>query len=119
MSSEEILAQVENDPSIVSQLIRESEASVEELKQNIQTKSGIAVIDFIIEYNQQLKKSLSDLRSFNVIKAAADASFWINEKIKAWLREKNLADTHTQSVSNNITYQLGFELLELADIIRT
>src|SRR5256884_4576696 len=49
--------QVENDPAIVSDLIKRSETSIEELKQNIQTKSGSDVFDFILEDIQQLKKS--------------------------------------------------------------
>src|SRR5438552_15561260 len=37
----------EYDPAIVSDLIKRSETSIEELKQNIQTKSGSDLIDFI------------------------------------------------------------------------
>jgi rifampicin phosphotransferase len=35
-------AQIENDPTIVSDLIKSSQTSIEELKQNIRTKSGVA-----------------------------------------------------------------------------
>src|SRR5947207_6539991 len=38
----------EYDPAIVSDLIKRSETSIEELKQNIQTKSGSDLIDFIL-----------------------------------------------------------------------
>ena len=35
-----------------------------------------------------------------------------------WLGEKNAADTLSQSVSNNITSEMGLELLDVADVIR-
>src|SRR5690606_40160813 len=38
-------AQIENDPTIVPKLIERTKLSIEELKQNIQTKSGSEIID--------------------------------------------------------------------------
>src|SRR5205085_339622 len=92
--------------------------SIEELKQNIQTKSGSDLIDFILEDIQQLKKSLSGPQGFGVIMTAMNASSWINENMKEWLGEKNVADTLAQSVANNVTSEMGLELLDVADVIR-
>lgn len=50
--------QIENDPTIVADLMKRSQSSIEELKQTIQTKSGAEVLDFILEDIQQLKKIL-------------------------------------------------------------
>src|SRR5258708_36363135 len=50
--------------------------------------------------------------------AALDASSWINEKMNEWLGEKNAADTLSQSVPNNITSEMGLELMDVADVIR-
>src|SRR5213082_3093602 len=108
----------EYDPAIVSDLIKRSETSIEELKQTIQTKSGSVLIDFILEDIQQLKKSLSGPQGFGVIMTAMNASSWINENMKEWLGEKNVADTLSQSVPNNITSEMGLELLDVADVIR-
>ena len=47
MSAAGFQAQIENDPTIVSDLIKRSQTSIEELKQNIRTKSGSDLIDFI------------------------------------------------------------------------
>ncbi|MEY9867254.1 phosphoenolpyruvate synthase/pyruvate phosphate dikinase [Peribacillus sp. B2I2] len=93
MSSAGFQAQIENDPTIVSDLIKSSQTSIEELKQNIQTKSGSDLFDFILEDIQQLKKILFDPQSLGVIMAAMDASSWINEKMNMWLGEKNVAET--------------------------
>ncbi|MBT2761345.1 phosphoenolpyruvate synthase [Paenibacillus sp. ISL-20] len=110
--------QFENDPTIVSDLIKRSQTSIEELKQNIQTKSGSDLFDFILEDIQQLKKILFDPQSTAVFMAAMNASSWINEKMNEWLGEKNAADTLSQSVPHNITSEMGLALLDVADAIR-
>ncbi|QYR19209.1 phosphoenolpyruvate synthase [Paenibacillus sp. sptzw28] len=109
---------IEYDPTIVPALIKRSETSINELKHNIQTKSGLGLFDFILEDIQELKKVVSDPQSFGVIMTAMNASSWINEKMKEWLGEKNAADTLSQSVPNNITSEMGLALLDVADVIR-
>ena len=106
------------DPTIVSDLIRSNQTSIEALKQNIQTKSGSDLFDFILEDIQQLKKINSDPQSFGVIMTGMNASSWINEKMNEWLGEKNAADILSQSVPNNITSEMGLALLDVADVIR-
>jgi rifampicin phosphotransferase len=108
----------EYDPAIVSDLIKRSETSIEELKQNIQTKSGADLFDFLLEDIPQLKKILFDPQSSGVFMTAMNASSWINEKMMEWLGEKNVADTLSQSVPNNITSEMGLALLDVADVIR-
>ncbi len=111
-------AQIENNPTIVSDLIKKSQTSIEQLKHNIQTKSGSDLFNFIIEDIQELKRILFDPQSTAVFMAAINASAWINEKMNKWLGEKNVADTLSQSVPNNITSEMGLELLNVADVIR-
>jgi rifampicin phosphotransferase len=111
-------AQIENDPTIVADLIKSSQISLAELKQNIQTKSGAELFDFILEDIQQLQKNLFDPQSMGVIMTALNASAWLNEKMQEWLGEKNVADTISQSAPNNITSEMGLALLDVADVIR-
>ncbi|MEZ2715089.1 phosphoenolpyruvate synthase [Niallia circulans] len=112
-------AQLENNnPSIVADFIKRSQISIEELKHNIKTKSGSALFDFILEDIQELKRILFDPQSTAVFMAAMNAATWLNEKMNEWLREKNAADTISQSVSNNITSEMGLALLDVADVIR-
>src|SRR6202022_2588728 len=106
------------DPTIVSDLIKTNQTSIEALKQNLQTKSGSDLFDFILEDIQHLKKTNSDPQSFGVIMTGMNASSWINEKMNEWLGEKNAADILSQSVPNNITSEMGLELLNVADVIR-
>lgn len=110
------LPPVENDPAIVTDRIRSSEALIEMLKQNIKTKSGTELFDFIVEDIQQLKKTMSE--SLPAIMTGMNASAWLNEKMNEWLGEANVADTLSQSVQNNITSEMGFALLDIADVIR-
>jgi pyruvate,water dikinase len=106
------------DPTIVDDLIRSNQTAIDTLKQNIQTKSGSDLFDFILENIQQLKKANADSQSFAVIMSGMNASLWINEKMNEWLSEKNAADVLSQSVPNNITSEMGLELLNVADVIR-
>jgi len=118
LSAADILAQIGNDPAIVADLIRTNEASVETLKQNIQSKSGPDLFDFILEDIEQSKKMIFDSQHMGVIIAAMNASSWLNEKMEEWLGEKNPADTLSQSAPNNITSEMGLALLDVADVIR-
>ncbi|MBP1755609.1 MAG: phosphoenolpyruvate synthase/pyruvate phosphate dikinase [Firmicutes bacterium] len=110
--------QIENDPSIVTDLIRKSQTSIGELRQNIRGKTGTDLIDFIMEDINELKKILFDPQSTAVFMAAIDASLWINETMNEWLGEKNAADILSQSVPNNITSEMGLALMDVADVIR-
>jgi phosphoenolpyruvate synthase/pyruvate phosphate dikinase len=106
------------DPQIVSDLIKSTETSIDELRRHIQTKSGSVLFDFILEDIWKLRRSISDSKSFGVIMTAMNAASWINDKMAHWLGEKNAADTLSQSVPNNITSEMGLELLDVADAIR-
>jgi pyruvate,water dikinase len=50
--------------------------------------------------------------------SAIEATWWLNERLEAWLGERNAADTLTQSVPNNVTSEMGLALLDVADVIR-
>jgi pyruvate,water dikinase len=109
---------IENDPAIVADLIKTNQTSLAALKQNIQTRSGADLFDFILEDVRQVKDILFDSRNMGAIMAAVKAPAWINEKMQEWLGEKNVADTLAQSAPNNITSEMGLELLDVADVIR-
>ncbi len=111
-------ATIETDPALVTELIGRSEASIAALKRDIRTKSGSELLDFILADIQELRRILFDPQSHQVIMAAMQATWWLNEQLQAWLGEKNAADTLTQSVPHNITSEMGLALLDVADVIR-
>ncbi|MGN6490365.1 MAG: phosphoenolpyruvate synthase [Agriterribacter sp.] len=105
------------DPAVVTDLIQRSQTQIAELKQTIQTRSGTALLDFILENMQQRQQSANP-QSFEVIMTGMNAAAWINEKMFEWLGEKNAADSLSQSVPNNVTSEMGLLLLDVADVIR-
>jgi phosphoenolpyruvate synthase/pyruvate phosphate dikinase len=111
-------APIETDPAIVAELVERSQASIAASEHDIRTKSGTALLDFILADIQELKRLLFDPQSHQVIMAAMEATWWLNERFEAWLGEKNAADTLTESAAGNITSEMGLALLGVADVIR-
>jgi phosphoenolpyruvate synthase/pyruvate phosphate dikinase len=109
---------LETDPAIVAELVAKTQASLAELRREISTKSGPALFDFILEDIQELKRLLVDPRGHQVFMSAMEASGWLNEHLEEWLGEKNVADTLTLSVPDNVTSEMGLALLHVADVIR-
>ena len=109
---------IETDPAIVAELIRNTEASIAALERDIRTTSGAELIDFIRADIKELRRILFDPTSHQAIMAGMEAAWWLNEKLEAWLGEKNAADPLTQSVPDNVTSEMGLALLDVADEIR-
>lgn len=110
--------EIENDPAIVSDLIEHSEKELSLLKQIIATKSGAELFDFIPEHMKESGEVFRQSKGLGVVMAGVNAANWINEKMEEWLGEKNAADTLSQSLPDNVTSQMGLELLNVADAIR-
>lgn len=106
------------DSQIVSDLIEHSETAIADLRRDIQTKSGSALFEFIVEDLRKRSTDPTSQQSFAVIMSGMNAATWLNEKTLEWLGEKNVADTLSQSVPNNITSEMGLALLDVADAIR-
>lgn len=111
-------APIPTDPAIVADLIERNRASVASLKENIKTRSGAALLDFILDDFQALQRLLFDPVSHQAIMSAMEATWWLNDQLEAWLGKKNAADTLAQSVPNNVTSEMGLALLDVADVIR-
>ncbi|HEY1421592.1 MAG TPA: phosphoenolpyruvate synthase, partial [Candidatus Dormibacteraeota bacterium] len=111
-------APTETDPAIVTELIGRNQDSIVALRREIQTKSGPALFDFVLEDIQELRRILFDPQSNRVWMSAMEATWWLNEHLQTWLGEKNAADTLTQSVPHNVTSEMGLALLDVADVIR-
>jgi phosphoenolpyruvate synthase/pyruvate phosphate dikinase len=111
-------AHVETDPAIVTELIERSQASIAALRRDIQTKCGPALLDFILDDIQELRRILFDPQSIQVIMATMQTTWRLSEQLQAWLGEKDAVDTLTQSVPHNVTSEMGLALLDVADVIR-
>jgi rifampicin phosphotransferase len=111
-------ATIETDPGIVTELVERSQASIAALRRDIEGKSGPELFDFILADLEELRRTLFDPRGLQMILAAMQASWRLNELLEAWLGEKNAVDTLTQSVPHNVTSEMGLALLDVADVIR-
>ncbi len=111
-------AQIDTDPAIVTELIERNQVSIAALKRDIQTKSGPALLDLLLEAFKEHKRVLGDPLSVQAIMAGMQAAWWLSEQLEAWLGEKNAADTLTLSAPGNVTSEMGLALLDVADVIR-
>ncbi|MER0449457.1 rifamycin-inactivating phosphotransferase [Streptomyces sp. Edi4] len=111
-------APIETDPAIVTGLIERNRAAVAALKRDIETKSGPALFDFLLDAFATHKRELGDPLSMRAIMAGMEATWWLNDKLLEWLGEKNAADTLILSAPDNVTSEMGLALLDVADAIR-
>ncbi|GAA2797529.1 rifamycin-inactivating phosphotransferase [Nonomuraea dietziae] len=111
-------APIETDPAIVSELIERSQTSIAALRRGIRTKTGPALLDFLLEAFEEQKRVLKDPLNTQAIMAGMEATWWLNDKLYEWLGEKNAADTLTLSAPDNVTSEMGLALLDVADVIR-
>ncbi|MFJ6194970.1 rifamycin-inactivating phosphotransferase [Micromonospora sp. NPDC092111] len=111
-------APIETDPAIVTELIERCQASIAALRRDIRTKTGPALLDFLLEAFEEHKRVLGDPLSMQAIMAGMEATWWLNDRLREWLGEKNAADTLTLSAPGNVTSEMGLALLDVADVIR-
>jgi rifampicin phosphotransferase len=111
-------AAIETDPAIVAGLIGRATESIAALERDIQTQSGLARLDFILEDVPEMKRIVFDPLSHQAIMAGMEATWWLNDQLGEWLGESNAADILTRSAPGNITSQMGLDLLDIADVIR-
>lgn len=111
-------APVETDPAVVTELVERSRSSVAALEHDIRTKTGPALFDFLLDAFEEHKRVLGDPLNIQAIMAGMEATWWLNDKLREWLGEKNAADTLTLSAPGNITSEMGLALLDVADVVR-
>ncbi|MGV9993159.1 rifamycin-inactivating phosphotransferase [Streptomyces sp. NPDC003374] len=111
-------APIGTDPAVVTELIERSRASIAALERDIRTKSGPELFEFLLDAFEEHKRVLGDPLNLQAIMAGMEATWWLNDKLREWLGEKNAADTLTLSAPGNVTSEMGLALLDVADAIR-
>ncbi|WBB80380.1 phosphoenolpyruvate synthase [Micromonospora sp. WMMD882] len=111
-------APIGTDPAIVTGLVARSRASLAALRRDIATKTGPELFDFLLEAFQEHRRGLADPLVMQVVMAGMEATWWLNDRLREWLGEKNAADTLTLSAPHNVTSEMGLALLDVADVIR-
>lgn len=109
---------IEADPAIVAELIDRNEADVAAAERALADRTGVELVDAIVDDLAALRQQLFDPRSHQVLAAGAEARDWLNEHLAGWLDEPDVADALTQAVPDNVTSEMGTALLDVADVIR-
>ena len=76
------------------------------------------MFEFILQDIKELKKTLVGPENMSIMLVGGYVSNWINKKMEKWLGAKSVVDTLTKSVSYNVTSEMGFALMDAADVIR-
>lgn len=111
-------APLRTDPAVVTELVEHSRQSLACLERDIRTKTGPELFDFLLDAFDEHKRLLGDPRSLQAVMAGMEATWWLNDNLRAWLGERNAAATLTLSAPGNVTSEMGLALLDVADVIR-
>ncbi|MEN6392092.1 MAG: phosphoenolpyruvate synthase [Syntrophomonas sp.] len=107
-----------NDPKLIPNIMSRNEESVRDLQQRISDISGNELFDFFLQDHKQLMEIMADPQSVAAFLVGMLAANWINKNMEKWLGEKSAVDILSQSVDNNVTSEMGLELLDVADTVR-
>jgi pyruvate,water dikinase len=108
-----------NDISIVEEIIAHNKKLNLDLKNRIEQISGDELFSFILEDTKEFKSVLRGSQNMSLMMLGGYVSNWINKKMEKWLGEKNTVDILSKSVPNNVTSEMGLDLLDVADVIRS
>lgn len=107
----------ENDADLMQKIIANDDAQTRDVAQRINGNSGGSLFDFIMKDMDEAYKTIV-LANYGVGIVGFYASSWLSRNMKKWLDEKNITDVLSQSLSNNVTTEMGLELLDVADVVR-
>ncbi len=106
-----------NDAEGIKDLISHNEKLIDDMEQRINTLSGDQLFEFILQDTKELKTVLTGPENMSMMVVVGFVSSWINKKMGKWLGEKGAVDILSKSVENNVTTEMGFALLDAADVI--
>lgn len=107
-----------NDPPLIKNIMSRNKDSVRDLQQRIANVSGVELCDFIVKDYGRSLENMADPQSAAAWMVGMLAVKWVNKNMEKWLGEKGAVDVLSQSVDNNITSEMGLELLDVADVVR-
>ncbi len=97
------------------------EKQVEEIRSALRKKSGGEVFAYIDEYAKNFGKRFFNKDNqmlYGLMMLQLQYYNWVKKHMKKWLGEENAIDELTKSVPGNITTEMGFALMVLADTAR-
>ena len=109
---------IDADPELVVQLVERTEASLAATAEAIADTSGPEVFAYILEDLPEMRSRLANPESLPVLLTSMEAAFWLNDHLGEWLGETNVVDPLSQSLTGNVTAEMGLALLDVADVVR-
>lgn len=107
-----------NDAETIKDIITYNQKLIDDMEQKIKTLSGDQLFEFISQDTNKLKDVLTGPENMKMMVVGGFVSNWINKNIEKWLGEKGAVDVLSKSVENNVTTEMGFALLDIADVAR-
>lgn len=107
----------EDDADLISKMSAKNDALTQEVARRISGTSGDGLFAFILQDMDEAFKTIV-LDNYGVGIIGLYASSWLSRTMKKWLDETHITDVLSQSLSNNVTTEMGLELLDVADVIR-
>ncbi|GHO98095.1 putative phosphoenolpyruvate synthase [Reticulibacter mediterranei] len=107
----------ENDADLIQRMIAKNDALTQDVAQRIKGRSGDGLFDFILQDMDEAYKTIV-LDNYGVGIVGVYAPSRLSKKMKQWLDEENVTNVLSQSLSNNVTTEMGLELLDVADVVR-
>ena len=95
-----------NDPEILRTLIAQNEAFIHSRELKFANLSGIELFDFILKDFEERKNTL--FKGYGAVFFGEPTPHHGSIRtLQKWLGEKNVADVLAQSISNNVTSEMG------------
>ena len=107
-----------NDAENIKNIITYNEKLIDDMELKIEMLSGDQLFEFISQDTKDLKEVLTGPQNMKMMVVGGFVSNWINKKMEKWLGEKGAVDILSKSVESNVTTEMGFALLDIADITR-
>ncbi|MBR0599364.1 phosphoenolpyruvate synthase [Sinanaerobacter chloroacetimidivorans] len=107
-----------NDETTAPDLIAFNEELIRDMEQQIKKLSGNDLFEFILEDTRNLKTVLTGPQNMSMMVVGGYVSNWITKKTEKWLGEKGAVDTLSKSIPNNVTSEMGLELMDVSDVVR-
>src|SRR3546814_12335240 len=101
---------IDTDPAIVAELIEQTEASVAAAEQRLSTATGEELLELLLADITDMRQVLMDPRSMQVVTAAFEAAWWLDERLGEWLFEPSARDTTALSAPGHVTSVVGLAL---------
>ncbi|SPL91759.1 Phosphoenolpyruvate synthase [[Actinomadura] parvosata subsp. kistnae] len=108
----------EDDPGVVPDLIARTEETVERLRRGLAGKSGDELFQYVIDDHAVLAELTFDPRSVAAAFVGIQAVHWVDKHMERWLGVRNAADVIARSADHNVVAAMGFDLLDVADVVR-